>query len=591
MRMPAFFTALCQPPRLSWAWRLGLCLLLPLQLARAAPVVEVQIEGVEAELLRNVQTQLSIEQYKSNPILTEDRIQRLHIKAEDEIRAALQPFGYYRPRIEKSLEQVGAESWRARYAITPGAPLRIAAVELQLEGEAMNDGQIQDLWRAFPLRQGDVLDQLQYEDAKKNVLKLAAERGYFDARFSEHRIEVDLEAYQARILLHFDSGARYRFGEVRLHQEKLDDGFLRGYVPFRSGDPYSINALLELQRALIDSDYFTRVEVQSAPQSGAAAVPVDVLLTPRPRNKYTLGVGYGTDTGARGKLGWEMPRVNRLGHRLESEYKLSEISDSLTARYRIPFRDPRTEQLVFTTGVENTYTDTSESRIINAGGSLIQVRGKWQQTYSVNYHQESFTVGEDTGISRLLMPGFSLSRAWVPSQLLIDHGLRVLLEVRGATQPLLSDVDFIQGRAYLKAVGTIAEGHRLIGSMHAGTSSVSEFQELPASVRFYAGGTQSVRGYRYQSLGPTDANGEVVGGRHLLTGSLEYDYRLSQNWLAAVFFDIGNAMDDFNTPLKRGAGFGVRWMTPIGPLRFDLAWAVSEPDRPWRIHINVGPEL
>lgn len=591
MRMPALFSALRPPLRLSWLGRLGLCLLWPLQSVCAAPVVEVQIDGIADALHRNVQTQLSIEQYKSNPILTDDRILRLHEKAEDEIRRALQPFGYYRPRIEKSLEQVEAEIWRARYAITPGTPLRIAEVDLRLAGEAMNDAQIQALWQDFPLRQGDVLDQIVYEDAKKEVLKLAAELGYFDARFAEHRIEVDLEAYQARILLHFDSGRRYRFGAVRLHQNRLDDAFLRGYVPFASGDPYSINALLELQRALIDSDYFAGVAVQSEPQSADAAVPVDVQLTPRPRNKYTLGAGYGTDSGARGKLGWEMPRVNRLGHRFESEYKLAEIGDRLTARYRIPIRDPRKEQLVFTTGVENTYTDTSESRIVNAGANLIQVRGNWQQTYSVNYHQESFTVGEDTGLSRLLMPGFSLSRAWMPSQLLIEHGLRVLLEVRGAAQPLLSDVDFIQGRAYLKGVGTLAEHHRLIGSVHAGTSAVSEFQELPASVRFYAGGTQSVRGYRYQSLGPVGADGEVVGGHHLLTGSLEYDYRLSQNWLAAAFFDIGNAMDDFNTPLKRGAGFGVRWMTPIGPLRFDLAWAVSEPDRPWRIHINVGPEL
>src|SRR5690606_9543527 len=120
------------------------------------------------------------------------------------------------------------------------------------------------------------------------------------------------------------------------------------------------------------------------------------------------------------------------------------------------------------------------------------------------------------------------------------------------------------------------------------TTRIDEFSELPASLRFFAGGDQSVRGYRYNSLGPTDASGEVIGGRKLLVGSLEYEHRIRGGWSAAVFYDAGNALEDYGDSLARGAGFGVRWLSPIGQVRIDLASALSEDGNPWRLHLNIG---
>jgi translocation and assembly module TamA len=131
----------------------------------------------------------------------------------------------------------------------------------------------------------------------------------------------------------------------------------------------------------------------------------------------------------------------------------------------------------------------------------------------------------------------------------------------------------------------------LITRLDIGRTGIDDFTQLPASLRFFAGGDQSVRGYSYNTLGPTDAQGAVVGGPHLLVGSVEYEHALASKWSAAVFFDQGNALNDFRDPLKKGAGVGVRWRTPIGQIRVDVAAALSEPGRPRRFHISIGPDL
>lgn len=572
----------------------ALCLLLQSTVLLAAPVVTVTIEGIGDELLANVQQSLSIEQQHEHPLLTEGRIQRLHAKAEQEIREALQPYGYYRPRIEKSLTRAGDEQWSATYQIEPGAPLRITALEWRIDGDAASDEQFKALWSQFPLRQGEVLDQPRYEQAKRDLLRLAGERGYLDAAFSTARIAIDLERYSASITLHFNSGPRYRFDETTFRQNALDDDFLHRYVPYGHGDPYTIDQLLELQHGLMGSDYFRMVELQAQPPNREnGTVPVVVRLEPRRQQRYLMALGYGTDTGPRGKLGLEVPVVNRLGHRFDTEYRASAIGNSLNGRYRIPINDPRKEQLIFSGSLATTRLDTSESSIANLGVSLLQVQGPWQQTVSLNYRTESYTIADVERRTTLLIPGMSISRRIGSNSgdLLVDQGMRISAEARGGAKGVLSDTNFFQGQLHLKGITSLGERQRLVTRGTLGGTNALEFDKIPASLRFYAGGSQSVRGYRYQSLGPADEAGNIIGGKYLLTGSAEYELRITPTWSWALFIDAGNAFNDFSTPMKQGAGMGVRWQTPVGPLRIDLAEAISEPGRSWRLHINIGPDL
>ncbi|MDH3640424.1 MAG: BamA/TamA family outer membrane protein, partial [Gammaproteobacteria bacterium] len=109
--------------------------------------------------------------------------------------------------------------------------------------------------------------------------------------------------------------------------------------------------------------------------------------------------------------------------------------------------------------------------------------------------------------------------------------------------------------------------------------------------RFFTGGDRSVRGYGFNALGVTDENGEVIGGRHLLVGSVEYDHAINDQFSVAAFLDTGNAINSLNDDLEQGAGLGVRWKSPVGPVRLDIASAISRPGNPIRVHISVGPDL
>ena len=560
--------------------------------AVAQVTVNVDVKGISGALLDNVKLFLSIEQQKDHPLLSEGRIRRLHSKAPQHIRNALQPFGYYAPKIETQLIQAGPERWRATYMVDPGPPLPIAELDVQLLGEARDDSAFRAEMADLPLRRGKPMVHSAYDDAKASLARLAADRGYFDARFVEHRVEVDLQAYEARVKLHFDSGRRYRFGAVELRQDVLDPKLLARYIPFRQGQAFELGRVIELQQALNDSDYFRTVEVW--PRSGQAQdglTPIVVELTPRKRYKWLLGLGFGTDTGARAKAGWQVPRINRRGHRFDTVLKFSEIGDSLTANYRIPGRNPRVDEWVYSAGLLNERTDTRDSRIETLGVSWVHARGQWRETLSLEYQEERFRVADDEGESILLMPSATWSRIWAKDHVYARNGTRLDLNVRGATEQVVSDTGFAQIRGGAKLSRGLGRRSRVIARGVVGSSLVPKFRELPASVRFFTGGAQSVRGYAYQSLGPENADGDVVGGRHLLVGSLEYEQRWAEKWSAALFYDQGNALDDFGDGLEKGMGFGLRWRSPVGPVRIDVATALSREGRPWRLHINIGPDL
>lgn len=558
----------------------------------AAPTVEVHIEGVEGELLTNVQRLLSIEQQRDHPLLSARRIRRLHQKADQEIRTALETYGYYRVKIDKQLQQLSEEHWRADYRIHLGKPLRLERVYVELRGEGRDVPELKKLFDNFPLRPGDVLNQVQYESAKSEIIQAATELGFFEQRFIRHDININLHKYRADIDLVFDSGPRYHFGQINLEQDALNEDFLRRFIPFSSGDPYSVTELIDLQQTLANSDYFHDIDIEPDLSGNRnLSVPVDVKLTPRKRHKFTFGLGYGTDTQARGKIGWAMPRVNRLGHRFDSEIKASGISKSISTNYHVPIGDPTSEEVAFNASVVDTYTDTSDSLVRNIGASLVQTPGAWRRVISINYQNERYTIADLPGTSILLIPGINLSRVWADDLADVNKGLRIQLGLRGAGKKLISDTNFSQGTVAAKLIYSVIGDNRIILRGNAGSTWTRQFNQLPASVRFFAGGSQSVRGFRYQSLGPKNDQGQVIGGQHLLVGSAELEHRLNQDWSVAVFYDEGNAINNMNDPLEFGAGFGLRWKTPIGPVRIDEATALSRPGHPWRFHINIGPDL
>jgi len=568
---------------------LGLLLVLlasPLHALR----LKVEVEGVRRDLERNIRSVLSLEKLDKKE-LSEESIRRLHADAPGEIEEALQPFGYYRPVVRGELKQEG-EQWTAHYEVDAGPPIKVASVDLRIVGDGGADPGFRAIAASFPVKQGDVLFHPAYEQGKQALENRAAEEGYLDAKYQANQVRVDLQRYRADVILHYDTGPRYRFGEVRFHQDVLEPNLLTGYVTFKRGEPLDVNKVLELQNALSDSPYWSRVEVVTRQdQAQGLEVPIDIDLVPSKTMRFSGGLGYGTDTGPRASGAWELRRLNRLGHRGEAEVKGSQIEQSLKLSYLIPGAYPRTDVLSFNAAYQRKDTDTSLSETGLIGSQLTQSRGKWREALALTYQREDFEVGLDKGISDLLVPGASWERVEADDRIFTTNGYRVRLAFQGAEASLLSDSSFLQGDVEGKIIRTLGERNRIIGRGELGYTETDEFRELPPTFRFFAGGDRSVRGFGYRSLGRKDEAGNVIGGESLAVASLEYELWFLQKWGGAVFYDTGTAAQSFGGVLSRGAGLGLRWRSPIGPIRADIAWALSEEGRPLRFHLTIGPDL
>ena len=216
----------------------------------------------------------------------------------------------------------------------------------------------------------------------------------------------------------------------------------------------------------------------------------------------------------------------------------------------------------------------------------------WQRVISLKYQREEYRLGDDSGLSNLLMPGVSYSFLRSDNRIDPHNGYRLQFDVQGAKEGLVSDTNLLHGNVLLKGLTTLGHNHRFLGRVQFGGSATNGFKNnIPPSLRFFAGGDQSVRGYDYQTLSPKNSDGDRIGGRYLVAGSVEYQYSLTEKWRVATFVDQGNSFNDLELPsLKTGVGFGVRWVSPVGPLRLDLAKALDD-EGGIRLHFSKGPEL
>ena len=553
------------------------------------------VQGFFSAIRGNVEAMLSIEQAKPKE-LTAARLRQFHSRAPEEIARALEPFGYYRPEVRSTLEQDGTE-WTARYEIDPGPRMEVSEVSIEVVGPGADDPGFRRAVEGFPLEEGDPLSHSAYEAGKAAFDGYAAAEGYLDAGFDAAELRIDLDRYAAEVALRYDTGPRYFFGPVDFHQRVLEPDLLRGYVTFEPGEPFDLDELVAFQGALSDSPYFQRVEVlPRTEEADELRVPIDVELVPEARQKWDLGVGYGTDTGPRGSVGLELRRINRHGHRGEGELLGSDVERSFAARYLIPGAYPRTDVLTFSLGFAEERPDTSISETALAGVGLTRSRGRWREAFGLTFQRADFEVGLDSGISELLIPEAHWSRVRADDRIYAAHGEKVEFGVRAAEESLVSDSSFAQVTAEAKAVRSLGEWVRAIGRVGVGRTWTSDFRRLPPRIRFFAGGDRSVRGYGYQELGPEDEAGNVIGGEALLTAGVELDSLFLDlgklgRWGAAVFYDVGGAAGEIGDRLEEGAGAGLRWLSPIGLVRADAAWALTEPGTPVRFHLMIGPDL
>jgi translocation and assembly module TamA len=568
--------------------------------ASAEDKVEVEVTGLTEELESNVLAYLSIadlgeEGAEASPsqAVTESSVRRLHGAARAEIERALKPFGYYEPTIRSQLQRVEAD-WIARYDVDPGAPTVVDGVEIRAVGAGSEEPAVRTALAAAAFAAGEPLRHAKYEAAKTRAFEAARGAGYIDAKYERAEIRVRRAERKADLHLVLDTGPRYYFGPIEIEQEILDPNFVERYVRIEPGEPFDSNRLIELQLALGDSGYFSEVTVDvKRAEAADGRIPIVVYTSPRATQEYTVGFGYGTDTGPRVSLGSEFRRLNPRGHRLNVDLRLSDIATTAAVEYQIPVKNVETDTLRFRGSLGTREIGDLETEQVSLGMSLHDTwRGLERRIYLTG-DRERWTESGAELTETAFYPGLELtSRNVVDAESLYTRkGNSWNADLRGGSDDLGSSTSFLRVRLAGNLVLPLAERMRFLLRAEYGAINVDDLLVLPPSQRFFAGGDRSVRGYRYEQLGPTDTAGAVVGGRYLVTASAEVDYLFFRNYGAALFYDAGNAGNEPWPDLKRSVGVGMRWRTPVGMLRIDIAHPLDDPDEDYRLHLSIGTDL
>jgi translocation and assembly module TamA len=555
----------------------------------AAPIAlaDISVSGADSAATKNVQLSLSLAKEKCES--PQWKIRSLFSRADEEINKALRALGYYHPVINKTLALNDA-CWQADFVIDPGPRVIIDDITITLTGAAREDPEFQKLRKVLLTATGKPLRHDQYEKIKSRLESLAMERGYLQAAFSEKQLLIDPATNKAQIKLVFDAGERMMFGEIVVEQDILQPEFVRKFIAIKDNDFYSTEQLANTHNALSKSGYFEMVDIRPDTEDiQQQQVPVTLKLYPKDKYHYGFGAGFDTDIGPVLSASYKNRRLNRLGHFLTSNLDLSPVLSSADVEYSVPLANPVSDFLSFGGGLKREDTDTYESFSTKLSARLKHdFDSGWKQTLFIDSIYDDFTAGTTSNQVFLLVPGGSWLRSVSDSTLRPTRGHRLEFNLAGSYKNPLSDVSFAQGSVSAVWTHPLPWSSRFIARTEQGATLVDQFDRLPPSYRFYAGGMNSIRGYTYQELGPQDDLGLVAGGKFLSVVSAEYEKSVLENWGVAAFIDSGNAFNLDNISVKTGVGIGARWYSPIGLIRVDFAVPLNESKSSFQIYFAVG---
>ncbi len=510
---------------------------------------------------------------------------------EAETIKALEVLGYY--HASARLKFIGREfSTIMQLRVEPGVPTVVSEFEFELTGPDEALHLLNRTKRELPLQHGDILNHQQYEESKNLLFNTARNHGYLESRFTKNQVLVNRDTRTASMYISMQTGPRYRLGKIGFDTSLFDQRTMERWLPFGKGAFYDAAQLHALSYQLQKSGYFSSVKVTpELAQANDGVVPVTVDVVAKPENQLSIGAGFASDTGARLRGNWLRPHHNRYGHRLELNASVSKPKQQISTYYSVPYeRNPVTNHFSARVGMQNNRTDDTyaQSRSAEIGDRRRVGRG-WHRDLILRWESEDFTTGSLAQQTTLLLPGISIYRTTTEGGLHPKSGSHITARLLTGGTDFHSDINLQHFSASAKVMYQFKRRHGLITRLEVGAIETNDFNRVPVSHRFFAGGHSSIRGFAFQSISPADANGSLAGGRYLTTASLEYSYQFSRNWSLAAFIDTGRAYNDSSDPFRTAIGSGIRWRSPIGPVRIDLASGL-ETDTV-RVHLAIGPQF
>jgi translocation and assembly module TamA len=560
------------------------CSIVASPIGKAAEILHTDIVGLQGAELKNVQDRLLIAQNEYGPKLTAAAIERFYKHAPKNIKTAIEPYGYFKAEVYSSLTHRG-DQWTARFVVEPGPAMRISHVDVQIHGPGEDNAVLQKALLTFPIKAGQVFQAAKYEEAKQSLFQVANEQGYLKAVFETKTVKVNMANYNAVVIVHLETGPRFYFGRITFQQNTFSEAFLKRFLSFKPGEPFSSPKLVKFQQNLSSSNYFQEINVTPQLQDTADnQVPVVVGLTPTKSRQYNIGIGYGTFTGVRASLGANFRHLTKNGHRLDLQLKASEILKGLAAQYVIPGTNPLTDQYTIGANIQRftPKNANSDSRSLSFG--YTKTTGDWKWSPSITYLREIFNkVGMTSHTSRVIYPGFNVTHTHADDLIETHRGSKIDFTLRGASTALVSNVSFLQADLKAKYIFSPTQYSRVLVRGEFGYTTVRDLNLLPVSLQFYAGGMDSVRGFPFSYFGP---------GRYLKTGSIELQHRIWGKLSGAIFYDVGTADNQLNAAMGRGKGIGLIYLTPIGAAKAYFGFGnLQGKSRHTDFEFSLGPDL
>lgn len=557
--------------------------------------VELEIKGIEKkdkDAWQNVK--IYLEQLKNDVADGSERYQYL---VQTTVDKALRAKGYYNTQYQfvqtaradkKPLLTLNVELDKQK--------VKVHETDIQIQGEASQDEDFSKLVKTAP-KEGTALSHATYDEFKSNLESLAFKKGYFDGNWHYHRLEVYPKEHVADWRLGYDSGRRYHYGAINFVDSQIKEEYMRNILKIQSGDPYFANDLSTLTSDYSSSNWFSSVLVEPQMNEQTKTVDLNVLFQPKKKNEVEIGVGFATDVGPRLQLNWKKPWLNSRGHSLDTRTYISKPEQAFEFGYNIPLRqDPLHYYYQISGSVENEDQNDTKSTAATLGFQRFWTHETgWSFSAGIKARYDSFTQARDKFTTLLIYPTASLNRKRTDGNRFPLWGDSQKLTVNWGTKSLMSDVNFYSVKASSAWVRTFFDNHRFFARGEVGYIHSKDFHRIPPALRYFAGGDMSVRGFGYKDISPRDPiSGKLQGSSHLMTATAEYQYQFMSGWWGAMFYDTGLAADDYRSKnLHSGVGVGVRWASPIGAIKFDLATPVKSPNNEngVQFYIGLGSEL
>lgn len=580
--------------------------LLPLALAcllcasPGAALAEYRVElDAPAPLKQLLTGYLDLFRFRDREDIGADQLNFMVATAADQVARLASTEGYFSTRTTASVDRESGTPV-VRLRVESGPRTMVSNVDIQVSGAAAQQSaaQVERMRRRWSLDAGEPFRSEDWNAAKQNGLQILQNRRYPAARIADSEARVYADRQQAELSVNYDSGPLFTFGDVRVSgTQRYPESIVRNVNPLRAGEEYSADRLLEYQRQILRTPYFSNavISIDQDP-ANAAHAPVDVHVTEYPQQYVRGSVGYTTDTGARLEGVYSHNNIFDRAWVLNARARLEQRYQSGSAELAMPPRPGPWVDSAFGS-LERTTVEGVDLRSRRLGVRTVRNADKDDTEYALQYYRDELlqlsgaALPPDTvvlpGAHQALVAGVSKTWRDVDNPRFPRRGHVLTAQAGAAVKGLLTDQTFL--RAYGRLQQFLPAGRRdiviLRGELGAVLSKTGN-ASIPASLLFRAGGTESVRGYSYQSIG-NERDGTVYPARYLVTGSAEYDHWLTQTWGGAVFYDAGMASDSWSDrSFFHAVGVGVRWRSPVGRVNADLAYGIQA--KQLRPHLSLG---